>query len=106
MITEEDARRQNLPGSDVFLRTQLAYKDELNRDALIVHLNREAYKAFLDTVFVGQYPRLRQESEMVKKDLKVFPPTIFQRLEHIDLENLKIAAGLEMHLKACLLAHD
>jgi hypothetical protein len=35
MMTEEEARKLNLSGSDVFLRTQLAYKDEINRESLI-----------------------------------------------------------------------
>lgn len=106
MMTEEEARKQNLPGSDVFLRTQLAYKTELNRDALIVYLNREAYKAFIDTITISHYPLLKEEAEKTKRDIRVFPPTIFRRIEHIDLENLKIAAGFELHLKACLLSND
>jgi hypothetical protein len=106
MLTEEEARKQNLPGSDVFLRTQLAYKTELNRDALIVHLNREAYKLFTDTIFIGQYPLLQNETEMLKSDIRIFPPNIFRRIEYIDLENFKIAAAFELHLKACLLAND
>jgi hypothetical protein len=106
MITEEEARKQNLPGSDVFIRTQLAYKTELNRDALVIHLNREAYKAFIDTITIGQYPLLRQETEERKRDSQLFPPTIFRRLEYLDLENFKIAAGFELHLKACLVAKN
>ncbi len=106
MITEEEARKQNLPGSDVFLRTQLAYKTELNRDALIVYLNREAYKSFLDTITISQYPQLKEETERISRDIRLFPPTVFRRIEFIDLENLKIAAGFELHLKACLLSND
>src|SRR5438552_3513988 len=107
MITEEEARKQNLPGSDVFIRTQVAYKTELNRDALIVHLNREAYKAFIDTITIGQYPLLQQEAEMVKRDVKLIAnaPTIVRRGEYMDLDNFKIAAGFELHLKACLVAN-
>src|SRR5579864_6599758 len=100
MLTEEEARQQNLPGSDVFLRTQLAYKTELNRNALIVHLNREAYKAFIDTITISQYPLLHNEAEMQKRDWRTFSPTIYRRMEYMDLENLKIAAGFELHLKA------
>jgi hypothetical protein len=107
MITEEEARKQNLPGSDVFLRTQLAYKDELNRDALIVHLNREAYKAFIDTITIGQFPLLKKEGDAALKGFFNMPtPTIHLRLEYIDLDNLKIAAGFELHLKASLLSND
>ena len=107
MLTEEEARQQNLPGSDVFLRTQLAYKTELNRDALIVHLNREAYKAFIDTIAIGQYPQLRQEAEMLIKDVRFLAraQATVRRGEYLDLDNFKIAAGFELHLKACLLAN-
>src|ERR1700694_251138 len=107
MLTEEEARKQKLPGSDVFLRTQLAYKTELNRDALIVHLNREAYKAFIDTITIGQYPLLQQEAEMLKKDVQLLAisNTTVRRGEYLDLDNFKIAAGFELHLKACLIAN-
>jgi hypothetical protein len=106
MLTEEEARKQNLPGSDVFVRTQLAYKTELNRDSLIVYLNREAYNAFIDTITIGQYPLLQQETEEQTRDRWIISPTIIRRLEYMDLENFKIAAGFELHLKACLLAKD
>src|SRR5438045_516817 len=106
MIPEAEARKQNLPGSDVFLSTQLAYKDELHRDALIVYLNREAYKLFTDTIFIDQYPLLQKEAELLHSNIRIFPPTIFRRIEYIDLENFKIAAGFELHLKACLLSTD
>src|SRR5438105_2522301 len=105
-VTEEEARKQNLPGSDVFIRTQLAYKNEINRDALIVHLNREAYKAFIDTISIGQFPLLKKENDIALKDFFGIPtPTIMRRLEYLDLDNFKIAAAFEWHLKACLLAH-
>lgn len=83
MMTEEEARKQNLPGSDVFLKTQLAYKDELNRDALIIYLNREAYKSFIDTITISQYPLLKEESKQAIRNMRLFPPTIFQRIEYI-----------------------
>lgn len=106
MITEEEARKRNLPGSDVFLRTQLAYKDELNRDALIVHLNREAYKAFIDTITISQYPLIQKEREALLSGVKMFPPTIYRQMEYMNFEVFKIATGFELHLKACLLAND
>jgi hypothetical protein len=106
MLTEEEARKQNLPGSDVFLRTQLAYKTELNRDALIVYLNREAYKAFVDTITIGQYPQLKEETERTIRNTRLHPNTVFRRIEYMDLENFKIAAGFVQHLKACLLSND
>lgn len=106
MMTEEEARKLNLPGSDVFFRTQLAYKNEINKEALITFLNREAYKAFTDTILIGQYPLLQQEAEIQKLDWRIFAPTIFRQMEYRDLDNLKIAAGFELHLKACLVSKD
>lgn len=50
MIPEEEARKLRLPGSDTFLRTELAYRDEINKGALVTFLNREAYKAFTDSM--------------------------------------------------------
>src|SRR5207247_8394516 len=98
MLTEEEARKQNLPGSDVFLRTQLAYKTEFNRDAFIASLNREAYKAFMDTFIIGQYPLIKQEEAMLQKDIHTLPTatTVIRKLEYINFENLKIAAGFEL----------
>lgn len=105
MITEEEALRQGLPGSDSFLRTQLAYKNDQNRDALIRYLNREAYKAFMDTVTIGQYPSLHAAQDSGITD-HISNPLFWQLIEYIDLENFKIAAGFELHLKACLLANN
>lgn len=106
MLAEEEARRQNLPGSDVYIRTQTAYKSELNRDALIVHLNREAYKTFRDTITIRNYRRLKKETERAIRNLRLYPVTFFRRIQYMDLENFKIAAGFELHLKACLLANN
>lgn len=104
MMTEEEARKLNLPGCDVFIRTQLAYKNEINKEALVTFLTREAYKAFTDTILIGQYPLLRQEIEMQKLDWRQLRPTLFRQLEYRDLDNFKIAAGFELHLKACLIS--
>ena len=106
MMTEEEARKLHLPGCDVFLRTQLAYRDEINREALVIFLKREAYQAFTDTILIGQYPLLQQEKEMQKRDWRIFTPTIFRQMEYRYLDNFKIAAGFELHLKACLVAKN
>src|SRR5437764_4762900 len=106
MMPEEEARKLQLVGSDTFLRTQLAYRDELNKESLIMYLNREAYLAFTDTILIGQYPLLKQERELMKSDWTISTPTIFRQLEYWNLDNLKIAAGFELHLKACLLSKD
>ncbi|SRR5258708_39638309 len=108
MLTEAEAKKQNLPGSHVFIRTQLAYKNEIDRDALIVHLNGEAYKAFIDTISIGQFPLLKKENDIVLKTghFGTSASTIMRKVECFYLDNLKIAAAFELHLKACLLAHD
>src|SRR5438128_782557 len=106
MLTEEEARKQNLPGSDVFLKNRLPYKNEINRDAFIVYLNTEAYRGFMDTITIAQYHLLKSEAEMKQSDIRAFTPTTFRRLQYIYWENLKIAAGFELHLKACLLSND
>jgi hypothetical protein len=106
MIPEEEARKLDLPGSDVFLRTQLAYKNEINKEALITFFNREAYQAFTDAIFIGQYPDLQKEMDQRKRDWTIFAPTIFRLMEYRYLDNLKIAAGFELHLKACLVSEN
>ncbi len=59
MIPEEEARKLRLPGSDTFLRTELAYRDEINKGALVTFLNREAYKAFTDSMMPPELWLLR-----------------------------------------------
>ena len=52
-LTNADARKQNLPGCDVFIYSHSIYIDDgINRDIAVVNLNREAYKAFSDTIFI------------------------------------------------------
>lgn len=89
-----------MPGSDVFSsQMELLYKNEINRDAFIVSLNREAYKAFTDTIMIGQYPALQFGTESVNM-------WRHRRREYRYLEDFKIAVGFELHLKACLVAND
>jgi hypothetical protein len=64
MITE--AKQQNLPGSDVFTKGQLAYKDVINRDAFVVSINNEAYKMFLLYPLIGHYPTLISDQLKMK----------------------------------------
>ena len=57
-ITEKQARDAGLPMS--FKRTQLSYKDNLNRDHFIVSLNKEALKMFNLTVTFGHQNELKE----------------------------------------------
>ncbi len=114
-ITEAEARERNLPGCDVFKRTQLAYKDDLNRDAFVVSLYHEAYKIFLSSILIGQFPILRDESRRTQEaldngtfDIRThqISQTQWQRMEYINLENFYIATGFELFYKSRILEND
>lgn len=103
-MTDEEAKRQNLPGSDVYKGTHLAYHDDLNRNYAARAFHVEAYKTFFDTILITQFPQLQKEAR--KASLRYFPPMTFRRIEVINLENFKIATGFELHFKACLLLNN
>ena len=69
LITEIEARQRQLSGCDVFKRTQLAYKDNLNRDHFVVSLNREALKIFNLSVTLGQHIKLKRDAQNVQQQL-------------------------------------
>jgi hypothetical protein len=115
MITETEARQQNLPGSDVFTKGQLAYKDVINRDAFVVSINNEAYKMFLLSTLIGHYPTLVSDQLKMKTAIKNGTAHLaFQemsqinkgRLENMNLEFFYIATGFELSFKACLLQNN
>jgi hypothetical protein len=66
MITETEARQQNLPGSNVFTKGQSAYKNVINRDTFVVSINNEAYKMFLLSTLIGHYPTLISDQLKMK----------------------------------------
>lgn len=115
-ISTEDARTQGIAGSDVFRYTHLLYKDDVHRDYGVVRLNIEAIKAFSDTVTVMRRHELAAEHAAIGKWFEEggmaagtpFPrdEATTARSEYRNDENLKIAAGFELHLKARLLAGD
>ena len=115
LIPENEARVKQLTGSDVFKRTQLAYKDDLNRDHFVVSPNREALKIFNLSVTFGQHSQLKWESEKVQQQLadgsfKLEEYQISEQhwrlLEYMNLEFLYIATGFELHFKSWLLQND
>lgn len=115
LIAEKQARKRNLPGSDVFMRTQLAYKDDLNRDNFVVFLNREALKIFNLTVTFGQHNQLKAQAERVQQQLSdnTFDFENYQiseqhwrLLEYANLEFFYIATGFELHFKSWLLQNN
>src|SRR5260370_16116609 len=73
---------------------------------LLTVTQHSRWHPFTDTILIGQYPLLQQEKEMQKRDWRIFTPTIFRQMEYRYLDNFKIAAGFELHLKACLVANN
>jgi len=115
-ITTAEAKRQGLFGADVYRHSHLLYKDDLHRDWGVVWLNLEALKAFADTVTIIQRHKILSQRAAVKdwqdrggfqSDL-TFPwgEATAALMEYMNYENLKIASGFELHLKARLLARD
>lgn len=112
-ITTEEAKKQSLPGSDVYRYTHLLYHDDLNRDFGAVRLNVEAIKAFSDTVIIVQRHAIAAEQAAVKQWLaeggfksNLPCPLGEASLEFVNYEHLKIASAFELHLKARLLARN
>lgn len=115
-ITTEEAKKQLLPGFDVYRYSHLLYHDDLNRDFGVVRLNVEAIKAFSDTVTIVQRHALATEQAAVKEWLAQggftanlpFPWGEASRasMEYVNYEHLKIASAFELHLKARLLARN
>ncbi len=115
-LTTEQAKHQKLPGSDVFRYSHLLYHDDLHRDWGVVHLNREAFKAFADTILLSQRQALASEQAAVQEWLRrggfqsddpcPWGAATQSLMDQVNYENLKIAAGFELHLKARLLARN
>ena len=115
-ISAETAKDQGLPGWDVYRASHLRYHDPLNRDAGVVHLNIEAYKAFSDTVLLNRLHAMQAENHATQKwfdggDFLSGKPmprndVTLLYMDWINYEYLKIAAGFELHLKARLLERD
>jgi hypothetical protein len=115
-ITTEEAKKQSLPGFDVYRYSHLLYHDALNRDSGVVRLNVEAIKAFSDTVTIAKRNELAAEQAVVKHWLAQggintnlpFPWGDATRatMEYVNYEHLKIASAFELHLKARLLSRN
>jgi hypothetical protein len=115
-ITTEEAKRQGLPGFDTYRYTHLLYHDDLNRDHGVFRLNEEALKAFSDTVSVTHRHALAAEQAAEKEWLRKggfnsdipypFGDVTGEKRKYLNYENLKIACGFELHLKARLLGRD
>ncbi len=106
-ITQKEAYSRGLPGSDVFVYRHLLYKDDLNRDLGVQHLNLEAYRAFLDTIWISKYPQIAEELDIaIKNNFTVPTPLALEKAKYINLENFKIYAGFELCFKALFLRQN
>lgn len=117
-LLEDQAKLLKLPGSDVFLRSHLYYKDDRHKDWACVSLMREAYLAFMDTHFIVHRRSRKQESQKLNEWFKSdgmgkgipipmpATPHTDAYLQYLNYENLKIAAGFELYLKARLISQD
>ena len=115
-IPTEEAKKQALPGFDVYRYSHLLYNDDLNRDFGVVRLNIEALKAFSDSITVGQRHELLADREAGKQWIArggfqsglpdPWGSTSWKSLDYINYEHLKIASAFELHLKSRLLARN
>lgn len=115
-LTTEEAKRQQLPGFDVYRYTHLLYHDDLNRDFGVVRLNLEALKAFSDTVAIAQRHAIAAEQLAAGQWLAQggfdsglsYPwgAALHASMEYANYEHLKIASAFELHLKARLLSQS
>ncbi len=112
-LSTADAKARNLPGHDVFRRSHLLYHDDINRNASVLYLCREALRAFSDTVMIAHRQRILAEVAEGRRYLAAGgpaaglpPPTspaIWAQFEWANFENLKVACGFELTLKAILI---
>jgi hypothetical protein len=116
-LSTAEAKAKGLPGHDVYrCYSHLLYHSDINRDAGVRSLCREALKAFSDTVMIERRHALSEEQIARKIARKKWlhagglvagldppSPATFAQLEWMNFENLKIAAGFELTLKAMLL---
>lgn len=95
------------------MSTHMLYFDDLHRDHGAIALSRQALFVFCDTIIFGRRDELRREDEAVRdwqaaeNSLAISPlpptPSTFARLERYVYENMKIASGFELNLKARLI---
>ena len=116
-ISTGQAKSRGLPGSDVFRFSHLLYNDSLHRDAGVLHLNVEAYKAFSDTILISKRHIMEGEERVVEEWCLAnkgsvpsspypWPRMTLEYIKYVNYENFKIASGFELHLKARLLSRD
>lgn len=105
--------RRSQVSIDGSMNTHMLYFDGLHRDHGAITLSRQALTAFCDTIIFGRRNELRGEDQAIRdweavgNTLATSPlppsPWAFARLERYVYENMKIASGFELHLKARLI---
>lgn len=110
-MTDDEAHKRGLPRSDSYIRSQLAYRDEINNTAFVVYLNGEALKAFKSAVGLIHDITINSEGAQLANwfgqgQVGEMPqmPYSFSRMHYINLESLLIGSAFELHFKAELLS--
>jgi hypothetical protein len=111
-ISTEDAKKRVL----VYRPSHILYHSDLNRDASVVRLNREALQVFSDSITIGQRHALAAEAEAAQKwigqgghesGLPMPAGRVgWKGLSYINYEHMKIGSAFELHLKSRLLARN
>jgi hypothetical protein len=114
MLTTREAKAQGIPRADVFRYTHWLYRTEQDRAFAAVRLNHEAVRALRDTITVGrrdEYLAAAQELSAWWERGGLATGQAFPRLSVVEsffdnshYEYFKVAAALELHLKARLVA--
>ncbi|NOT36587.1 MAG: hypothetical protein HOP11_04360 [Saprospiraceae bacterium] len=68
-MTDIEAQKESLLGSDVYKRSQLAYTKDFNRDNFVCYLNREAYKVFMSSLYIRHSSELKGHFEIMKRHI-------------------------------------
>lgn len=109
-----EAIKLNLPKSNFLLAGYSLYFDDIHRSRAVFDIYHEGYKSFADSVLVKHCKELIDEVNIITQKLNngeniithYFPPRPYfdKLLKEWHLENLKIASGFELCLKAKILS--
>ena len=98
---------------DGSMNTHMLYFDGFHRDHGAIALSRQALTVFCDTILFGRRNELLREDQVLREweaagntlATSLCPPSPWglARLERYVYENMKIASGFELHLKARLI---
>lgn len=112
LIDRNEAKERGLSGWDCFVRSQLAYKDEINRDRFVISLNIEALKLLKLSVRFGEFAQYKADLLNERRQNRLNPDffrnhrasdIVRRSFEYMNIEFFYIATALELHFKAWLL---